>query len=185
MRREDDLFVYHVMMRGLKGCCIFNGFWDKIKFLVLLNVLMIKYGTVLYGFVLMDTHVHLLIRCENLDALCLDLFRSYTGYYVSKYKKRGCGVLDYPPLIYEKKRLDWQIDTLLYIMNNPVMAGLCKSAGGFYFSSYAFYTKKKTRLSHFITIDASLVSEHFETLKDFKHALEVKRQQEEQLLAFK
>ena len=104
----------------------------------------------------MSFHVHLEAGCKDPLALATLLSCAYTGYYNARYHN-GSAVFEHPPLIYQKKTLEWQVDNLLYIVNNPVVAGLCKSAGGYRYSSYDFYTDRVTSLSRVIEVNTSLM----------------------------
>lgn len=150
--------VYHLIFNASEDLVrLFRNDEDKKKFLVLLNLLLFRYCASLYAFVLMDTHVHLLVMCGSVEKFCLELNLSYTGYYCEKYQHKGA-VIAWPCRIIPKPLIDWQIDALYYILNNPVIAGICKTPGGYKFSSFKFYFGKVNPLKHLISVDTSLVS---------------------------
>jgi putative transposase len=150
--------VYHLIFKASEDLVrLFRNDEDKKKFLVLLNLILFRYCASLYAFVLMDTHVHLLIMCETVEQFCLELNLSYTGYFCEKYQHKGA-VIAWPCKIIPKPIIDWQIDVLYYILNNPVLAGICKTPGGYKFSSFKFYFGKVNPLKHLISVDTSLVS---------------------------
>lgn len=183
MAMWDDINVYHVILRGVKGCWIFKDEEDKKKFLFLCNRFLGRFQSGLYAFVLMDNHVHLLIQCAEIGSYADCLISAYTGYFCHKYSCKG-RLIEIPNMI-KKTHLDWQIDTLLYILNNPVMADLCKSAGGYRFSSYAFYTDRGTRLSELVKVDTTFVWNNFKNLDELKTALEKKESYQVSLKQFK
>lgn len=89
---------------------------------------------------------------------------------VNKSTKEGfkrAPIIEMPAKIIEKASVDYQLDTLYYIINNPILSGMCIRPGGYLYSSYLFYTKHGTFLSQFIDVDTSLIFDHDKTLEDF------------------
>jgi len=76
-------------------------------------------------------------------------------------------LIETPVKIVEKISIDYQLDNLYYIINNPILAGLCIRPGGYPYSSYLFYTKHGTFLSQFIDVDTSLIFKNDKTLQAF------------------
>lgn len=165
--------VHHVFGKSVKGGKIFIDRADRIKFLKLLNNLLIRFGAVIYVFALMDTHFHLLVRSRCVAIIVEYLIKAYTGYFSQKYHTSGPLFL-WPIEPKEKIRIDWQIDCMLYILNNPAEAGMCKSAGEYFWSSYMFHTKRGTSLSRYIKVDTSLFTQNFKSLQQFKQELSTK-----------
>ena len=180
MKGRSKPDVVHIIMRSLDGCLIFRDRRDFIKFLSLLGHFSKKTDSHIYAFAPMSFHVHIEAGSKDPLALATLLSCSYTGYYNTRYHN-GSAVFEHPPTIYPKKTLEWQVDNLLYIVNNPVMAGLCKSAGEYRYGSYDFYTGRITSLSRVIEVDASLMHENFESLTDFKKAIAGKLAYERQM----
>lgn len=58
---------YHVMSRGNGGELIYRTDEDRRRFLGLVSELPARFGTEVHGFVLMDNHYHLLLRCRRAD----------------------------------------------------------------------------------------------------------------------
>lgn len=184
MKGRNKPDVVHIIMRSLDGCLIFRDRRDLIKFLSLLEHFRKRTDSLVYAFAPMSFHVHIEAGSKDPMALATLLSCSYTGYYNTRYHN-GSAVFEHPPLIYPKKTLEWQVDNLLYVMNNPVVAGLCKGAGGYRYGSYDFYTDRKTNLSKVIEVDTSLMHENFDSLSDFRKALAGKLAYERQMESFK
>jgi len=108
------------------GCPIFRDRRDFFKFLSLLEHFRKVTDSSIYAFAPMSFHVHLEAGCKDPLALATLLSCAYTCYYNARYHN-GSAVFEHPPLIYQKKTLEWQVDNLLYIVNNPVVAGLWDS----------------------------------------------------------
>ena len=83
--------VYHVTSRGNGRAVIFHSDEDRQRFLAQLAHHLHQCGVVLYAFVLMDTHFHLLLRTPraNLSRFMQRLLSSYALY--SRYKHRRPG----------------------------------------------------------------------------------------------
>jgi REP element-mobilizing transposase RayT len=105
----------------------------------------------LFGFVLMPTHVHLLIapHNQNLIRIMQDL-KSKTGYEISRTRPVPKPIWQpgYFDTIVRRVRNFWQ--KLEYIHRNPVEAGLVKNPEDWFWSSYRHYIKKGEGL---ITLD--------------------------------
>ena len=165
--------VYHIFARGVNKGKVFYNRTEKIQFLSYLNRLMAKYSLSLYAFALMGNHFHLLIKGSRVqDAIC-ELLKSYTGWFCHRHPKHG-KVFDYPAHFVEKQLVKWQIDTLLYILNNPISAGLSRTHYLYEFCSYRFHTKNGSRLKDVINVDTSFVEQNFDRLGSLKAALETK-----------
>jgi REP element-mobilizing transposase RayT len=101
---DDSLFVmprkpriqfadalYHVTSRGNARQVIFHGDGDRERFLDQLGGRVVSYGVVVYAFVLMDNHYHLLLRTPrgNLNRFMQRLNTSYALYYRYKHDRPG------------------------------------------------------------------------------------------------
>lgn len=174
---EDD--VFHVMMRGSDHQPMFWDDEDRIKLLVLKKEIMARFEGKVKGFCLMTTHTHDLFKCKKIQEMSTMLHNAYSGYLAKKYGLKK--PLDFPLKIIPKSVISWQMDNLCYILNNAVMAGLCKSAGGYKWNSYLFYTRRSTVLSQYIDVDVSLVKDCYPDLEDFKIMLAKKLDYEREM----
>ena len=57
--------IYHVTARGNNRQIIFNDEYDKTYYQMLLKHYKEKFACSLYAYVLMDNHVHLLVKVAN------------------------------------------------------------------------------------------------------------------------
>lgn len=127
-REKSRSGIYHIMLRGINQQTIFEDVEDKSQFLYTLK----KYKEVsnyeLYGYCLMDNHVHLLLR-ETEEPLSLSIKRissSYVYWYNEKYNR--CGHLFQERFKSEKvENSRYFLTALRYIHQNPLKAGIVKS----------------------------------------------------------
>jgi putative transposase len=83
--------VYHVTCRGNERKAIFRDNQDRNTFLETLKDSREIYQVILYAWVLMENHFHLLIETPlgNLDQFMRRFNISYTGYFNRKYQRVG------------------------------------------------------------------------------------------------
>ncbi len=83
--------VYHVTSRGNGRAEIFHSDEDRERFLAQLSHHLHQCGVVLYAFVLMQTHFHLLVRTPraNLSRFMQRLLSSYALYWRYKHRRPG------------------------------------------------------------------------------------------------
>ena len=145
---------YHVIQRGNNGEHIFREARYKASFLKHL----LQYATsrqyVLYGYVIMDNHYHLLLQTPErpLSRLMHALNSRFAGYYNwSKHQRGHVFQGRYRALVI----LDDQylLAVLRYIHHNPVKAGLCSLEDVYPWSSDRWY-RENTRF--FTDIDPIL-----------------------------
>ena len=165
--------VYHIFARGVNRGTVFYDRTENLQFLVYLNRLIKKYGLSLYAFALMNNHFHLLMKGERVQAAVCELVKSYTGWFCHRHTEHG-KVFESPAHFVEKQLVKWQVDALLYILNNPVVAGMSKTHYLYEFSSYRFHTKNGSRLKDVISVDTSFVERNIGGLDKLKAALAVK-----------
>ncbi len=165
--------TFHIIIKSQNSIAAFGGYNHKIFFLQLLNATIIKYKGSLHAFVIMDTHVHLLVTVPNTSLLIKTLLSRYARIY-NKLNNRQGPVFQNGAIIYQKQYNSWKIDTILYILNNPLEARMCRCHKDYHFSSYKLHTGQKTSLANIIVIDNSLIEENFRDMKQFKEALKDK-----------
>ena len=103
---------------------------------------------------------------EKIKKLFSYLIAGYTGYYSKKHKTKG-RLIAYPPEFSEKVRLNWQLNEIIYMVNNPVVARMTANSADYQWNSYLFYTKKGSPLAQYIDVDASLVLDNFDDMNVF------------------
>ena len=90
-RIEYPNALYHVTSRGNARQTLFHTDQDRQRFLTQLQDNLDSYGVVLYAWVLMTNHFHLVIRTPraNLSRFMQRLNSSYSLYYRYKHRKPG------------------------------------------------------------------------------------------------
>ncbi len=90
-RIEFSGALYHVIIRGNRQQDIFGDDRDRLKFLELLRRYRDQHGFLLYAYVLMSNHVHLLTetRRSPLSRIMQCLNTAYTQYFNRRQKKVG------------------------------------------------------------------------------------------------
>ena len=90
-REKSNSGIYHIMLRGANRQEIFHEDEDNLRFLVILDKYSRQSEAKVYGWCLMDNHVHILLR-EGLEELSLTMKRvgvSFVWYYNNKYETTG------------------------------------------------------------------------------------------------
>ncbi len=136
LKREQSGF-FHVWFRGCNRYTVFYESEDFVGFLERCNSAAIKHKTAITAFVLMDNHVHLQVFTNNLNGFMLSLLISFNMWY-NKRKSMSGQVFTSPfsssPLVSPNMLLF----NYLYILSNPVRAGICADAREYRWSSYHF-----------------------------------------------
>ena len=154
-RKQFEGALYHVTSRGNGRAQIFFADADRERFLNQLRDCLENYQVVLYAYVLMPNHYHLLVRtpCANLARFMQRLNTSYALYSRYKHKKPGHRLEGR----YKAKLVqgDAYIMTLTrYLHLNPVKvkalrslekADRRRSLEGYRWSSYAGYVDERRR----------------------------------------
>jgi REP element-mobilizing transposase RayT len=115
------------MLRGINQQLIFEEREDYLQFLSLLSKVKEISGFKLYAYCLMGNHLHLLIK-ENEEPLSQIMRRigaRYVFWFNWKYQRSGHLFQDR----FQSKPVEsdeYFITVVLYIYQNPVLAGLCK-----------------------------------------------------------
>lgn len=160
-RKKSASGVYHVMLRGINSQTIFESDDDRYQFLKTLKRFVDSKKYIVYGYCLMDNHVHLLIQ-EFEDDISLSIKRissSYVLWYNKKYERSG-------HLFQERfKSQPVEADSyfmivLRYIHQNPIEARMCKHLLDYKWSSYKEYIKEP------IIVDTDLCLSLFSPNKD-------------------
>ncbi|WP_416358821.1 transposase [Desulforamulus putei] len=143
-RQSSKTGIYHIMLRGINRQSIFEDDEDREKFLQVLN----KYKEIcrylVYGYCLMDNHIHLLIK-EGEEFLADAMKRigaSYVYWYNRKYER--CGHLFQDRYMSEPVEDDSYLLTVLrYIHQNPLKAKIVNHIKEYKWSSYGEYLGKE------------------------------------------
>lgn len=117
--------IYHLVVRGINRQTIFEDDEDKLRFFEILN----KYKQIckfeLYGYCLMDNHIHLLVRerQESISKFFKRISSSYVYWYNAKYKRTGHLFQErfFSETVEENR---YFLTVLRYIHQNPLKAKL-------------------------------------------------------------
>lgn len=143
-RLKSETGIYHIMLRGINKQNIFEDQEDKLRFIDALGYYKEKSHYVIYGYCLMDNHVHLLIQelDDPISKIIKRISSSYVYWYNKKYKR--CGHLFQERFKSEAIETEAYLLTVLkYIHKNPVKAGVVKSEEEYFWSSYHDYIGNK------------------------------------------
>jgi putative transposase len=144
-RKKSRTGIYHIMLRGINKQTIFEEEEDKRAFLMRLIKYKSKCHYKLYGYCLMDNHVHLLMK-ETTESISDSLQRissSYVYWYNLKYSRSGH--------LFQERFKSETVETtasfkkvLRYIHQNPLKAGLAKDVYQNKWKSIHEYFKEET-----------------------------------------
>jgi len=147
-RQKSKSGVYHIVLRGINKQILFEDQEDREKFLQDLQ----KYKDIssysIYGYCLMDNHIHLLMQ-EGIEPLSQSMKRigvGYVSWYNKKYDRFGHLFQDrFRSEVVENDT--YMLTVLRYIHQNPIKAGLTKEMAEYKWSSYAEYVNGATKVS--------------------------------------
>lgn len=124
-RKKSRNGVYHIILRGINKQIIFEEDDDKRRFLETLGRFKKQCNIKLYGYCLMDNHVHLLVKevevtiSEFIKRIC----SSYVYWYNMKYDRCGHLFQDrFKSEVVETRAYFFTV--LRYIHQNPLKAGI-------------------------------------------------------------
>ncbi|MFW6134169.1 MAG: transposase [Elusimicrobiota bacterium] len=153
-----DNSIYHVMVRGNNKNAIFHEEKDYKYYLKLLNKVKEKYEIEIYHYVLMNNHVHIIMKVKKgkeLGKVMKSLNLGYTQYYRKQYGGIGHFFQDrYKSFIIQEGK--YLLECGKYVELNPVKAGIAKKPTGYKWSSYKNYISGK--IDEFIDIDPEYIS---------------------------
>jgi REP element-mobilizing transposase RayT len=131
---------YHIIVRGNQRQDIFRDEADRHEYIKRLQRYKEKYGFLLYAFVLMGNHVHLLIETpsEPISRIMQALNFTYTQYFNRKYGTVG-HLFQGRYKSYLCDREAYLLTLVRYIHMNPVRAGLTDGPDGYEWSSHQDY----------------------------------------------
>ncbi len=145
-RIEYDGAFYHVITRGNQRQKIFKDKKDYTRYLQILGDYKDRYKYLLYAYVLMNNHVHLLIQTKEtpLSKILQGINQRYTIYFNKRYRMIGHLFQGrYRAILCDKD--EYLLTLLKYIHLNPVRAGMVKSINEYEWSSHRCYIEKPDR----------------------------------------
>ncbi len=147
--------VYHVCIRGNNRQFILLEEQDKIIFLRSLERFRARFKFKLYGFVVMDNHVHLIIQTDNLINISKIMHAITLSYSVQFRKKYG-----YTGYVWQGRFKSniiegdhYIVKCIDYIHNNPVRAKIVQRPEDYPWSSYHFYHDLSSDIKDYLQID--------------------------------
>lgn len=120
--------LHHVIIRGIDDLQIFRDAKDRLDFLLRTRRLVKKTGTRVLAWVLMETHVHLLLLSgpRGLPNFMRCLLTGYALSYNRRYERRGHLFQNrYKSILCEEE--SYLLELVRYIHLNPVRAGVLKT----------------------------------------------------------
>jgi REP element-mobilizing transposase RayT len=139
-RQKSESGIYHIIIRGINKQVIFEDDEDREKFIGYLQYYKKVASYIVYGYCLMDNHIHLLIK-EGKEPIGHTMKRigvSYVGWYNRKYDRVGHLFQDrFKSEVVETD--EYLLTVLRYIHQNPIKAGKEKNVVNYKWSSYAEY----------------------------------------------
>lgn len=160
----------HVCIRGNCRRVVFLDEQDKIEFLRRCNTAAKQFNTIIEAFVIMDNHVHLQVITTQLTLFVSRVLNGYSYWYNRKYSLSD-KLFRTPFMSYCKYSEEWIINSMLYIMNNPVRAFICSHPSEYIWSSYNFLFHRQNTIAKYIQIDTSLIYRHFKNRSELDEAI--------------
>ncbi|MGB9715806.1 MAG: transposase [Thermodesulfovibrionales bacterium] len=146
-RIEYEGAFYHVMNRGNRREDIFLDDNDRQKFYEILGNIEKRYGIIIYVYVLMSNHYHLLLETPfaNLSRAIQRLNGDYALYFSRRHKSPGHIFQGrYKAMLVEKDA--YLLELSRYIHLNPLRAGVVRRPEEYRWSSLPVYLNRKIRL---------------------------------------
>ncbi len=134
-RERCESGVYHIVLKGINRQDIFFDEEDFQRFLNTLEKKKLENRFVVYGYCLMNNHVHILIREKNdkISRIMSRVGTSYAWWYNRKYGRSGHVFQGrYGSECVEDNT--YLLTVVRYIHNNPVKAGMVKVPGDYQWS---------------------------------------------------
>jgi REP element-mobilizing transposase RayT len=144
-REKSESGIYHIMLRGINRQNIFEDDEDKERFIERIKYYKTISEYKVYGYCLMDNHVHLLIKeeKESISNAIKRISSSYVHWYNNKYER--CGHLfqeRYKSEVVEND--EYFLTVLRYIHQNPIKAEKIENIVDYKWSSYKEYIGQGT-----------------------------------------
>ncbi len=141
--------IYHVMSHGVNKEKIFAKNTEREKMLSIFKEYAEKYDVEIYGYCIMNNHIHLLLKAqlEELSGYMQKTISEYAIYYNWKKERRGHVFQGrFKSECIENEAYYW--NCLRYIHNNPVNANFIKDCENYKYSSMKEYLSGKKYLIH-------------------------------------
>ena len=165
-RKRSVTGIYHVMLRGIDKRNIFLHDNDKMIFMKKLLRVKENANFGLYGYCLMDNHIHLLIReSEEIGVSVKRVSVGYASWHNNRYGRVG-HLFQNRYLSEPVESEGYLVHVLRYIHQNPLKANMVKKPEDYPWSSYNDYISAYQGNS--ISIDTDMIMAYFKEQKDFE-----------------
>lgn len=161
-----EVGIYHIYLRGNSRFVIFYDDEDRNVFYSHIEKSALKHNVQLFAYVLMDNHVHLLAKSDNLSAFVSSILVCYVKWYNTKYKSSG-NLFSSPYSSAPKNSMQKLRSSLIYILLNPVEAGIVKNVFDYRWSSAELYFNEDKLRKSKIKVDTAFVKLLFESESKF------------------
>lgn len=153
-RKKSISGIHHIMVRGINQQNIFHDDEDRKKFIEILKKTKQISQFELYGYCLMDNHVHLLLKegLEKLSQIMKRIGIAYVYWYNKKYERSGHLFQDR----FKSQNVEqdsYFLSVLRYIQQNPLKAQIVAEIGAYPWTSYHAYGEKGTANAGLIDSD--------------------------------
>jgi len=165
-RKRSATGVYHVMLRGIDKRDIFLHDEDKMIFMKKLLKAKENANFGLYGYCLMDNHIHLLIReSEEIGVSVKRVSVGYASWHNNRYGRVG-HLFQNRYLSEPVESEGYLVHVLRYIHQNPLKANMVKKPEDYPWSSYNDYISAYQ--GNGVNIDADMIMAYFKDQNDFE-----------------
>ena len=176
-RQREQEGNMHVYFRANGRYTVFYDDEDNKEMLRRMDKFAKHYESKIMEFTLMGNHAHFLVNTPCVTELMRETLKSYSRWYNRKYKNSN-KVFATPFSSACKRSDDWVLMSSIYILQNPVVAGMCARAEDYKWSSALMHFKdaKKSipigydhylQLCSCIDVDTSFVDSLFGSYEEF------------------
>lgn len=146
-RIEYNGAFYHVIVRGNQKQRVFKDAADFQKYLLTLTVYKNRTGCLIYAYVLMNNHVHVLLETQDipLSKVMQGLNQTYTMYFNRRYRTVGHLFQGrYKAILCDRDA--YLLGLIKYIHRNPLRAKITDRLDAYPWSSHPAYTGENNPL---------------------------------------
>jgi len=171
-REKSSTGIYHIMLRGIDKRNLFFDDEDRMKFIENMIKARENERYEIYGYCLMDNHIHLLLKeAEEIGTVMKRITVGYVGWNNRKYDRTG-HLLQNRYLSEAVEEESYLLTVLRYIHQNPVKAGIVKIAKDYEWSSYQQYRQYYNEQDTLISGD--LIKAYLNTFESFSDYMNAK-----------
>lgn len=158
---------FHVYVRGFDSRRVFVDDEDHMMFLIIVNEVLKETNFIIYGYIIMVNHFHLLIETNDLPAVMGQIMFRYSLWYKRKHPA-VVKVFETPygsSPIYNPVRFK---DCFLYILSNAKRARMCEKHEDFVWSSAnQYFAKRSHLLDSYIEVNKSYALQEYSSEEAF------------------